>query len=148
MLKTTLFVVLAFTLTNATQFIIKSNCPGSITVHSDTSSGTSPVSPGGLTLAQGQSVPLEANGWIGNIYANTHPASLAEFALNQWGGLDFYDISLIVGFNLGMQIAPSGGCQVVTCTGTPCPDAYMTPTDDWATKSCAVGASYQITFCP
>ncbi|CAK9309212.1 unnamed protein product [Citrullus colocynthis] len=34
---------------------------------------------------------------------------LAEFTLAQNGGLDFYDISLIDGFNLPASITPNGG---------------------------------------
>ena len=84
MLKTTLFITLALALTNATEFIIVSHCPDTIVVHSDTSQGNSPISPEGLTLSKDQSISLQATDWVGNIYANAHPASLAEFALNQW----------------------------------------------------------------
>lgn len=37
------------------------------------------------------------------------PATLAEFTLAQNGGLDFYDISLVDGFNLPASITPNGG---------------------------------------
>lgn len=37
------------------------------------------------------------------------PATLAEFTLNGAGGLDFYDISLVDGYNLPMIIMPQGG---------------------------------------
>ncbi|XP_039039251.1 thaumatin-like protein 1 [Hibiscus syriacus] len=36
------------------------------------------------------------------------PASLAEFTLNGAGGLDFYDVSIVDGYNLLMMIFPSG----------------------------------------
>ncbi|GAB2273960.1 hypothetical protein Dimus_008731 [Dionaea muscipula] len=39
------------------------------------------------------------------------PNTLAEFALNQFDNLDFFDISLVDGFNLPMEILPtSNGC--------------------------------------
>ncbi|KAH7101250.1 Osmotin, thaumatin-like protein [Auriculariales sp. MPI-PUGE-AT-0066] len=40
------------------------------------------------------------------------PASLAEWSL---GDLDWYDVSLVDGFNVPMKITPTGGCPVATC---------------------------------
>ncbi|XVF15919.1 hypothetical protein REPUB_Repub09cG0198000 [Reevesia pubescens] len=37
------------------------------------------------------------------------PATLAEFTLNGAGGLDFYDVSLVDGYNLPMMVTPHGG---------------------------------------
>lgn len=37
------------------------------------------------------------------------PATLAEFTLNGAGGLDFYDVSLVDGYNLPMLVVPKGG---------------------------------------
>lgn len=37
------------------------------------------------------------------------PATLAEFTLNGAGGLDFYDVSLVDGYNLPMIVVPNGG---------------------------------------
>ncbi|KAL6856001.1 hypothetical protein ACP4OV_018803 [Aristida adscensionis] len=37
------------------------------------------------------------------------PNTLAEFALNQFAGQDFFDISLIDGFNVPMSFLPEGG---------------------------------------
>ncbi|KAL1364462.1 hypothetical protein AAHE18_03G219800 [Arachis hypogaea] len=46
------------------------------------------------------------------------PNTLAEFALNQYNNLDFYDISLVDGFNVPMQFSPtSNGCtRSISCT--------------------------------
>jgi hypothetical protein len=60
------------------------------------------------------------------------PASLAEFNLNSWGGMDFYDVSLVDGSNLPMYInlvggttkdpLNAGGCSAAGCThNVPCP---------------------------
>ncbi|GAB2240791.1 hypothetical protein Droror1_Dr00021309 [Drosera rotundifolia] len=39
------------------------------------------------------------------------PNTLAEYALNQFSNLDFFDISLVDGFNVPMEFVPvSGGC--------------------------------------
>ncbi|KAJ7953132.1 Thaumatin [Quillaja saponaria] len=48
------------------------------------------------------------------------PATLAEFTLNGSGGLDFYDVSLVDGYNLPMILVPQGGtggnCTVTGCS--------------------------------
>ncbi|KAJ4836300.1 hypothetical protein Tsubulata_049989 [Turnera subulata] len=47
------------------------------------------------------------------------PATLAEFTLNGAGGLDFYDVSLVDGYNLPMLVIPKkvtrGGCGATGC---------------------------------
>ncbi|KAF2306255.1 hypothetical protein GH714_015992 [Hevea brasiliensis] len=47
------------------------------------------------------------------------PATLAEFTLNGSYGLDFYDVSLVNGYNLPILIAPQGGtggnCTITGC---------------------------------
>nr|XP_027075641.1 thaumatin-like protein 1b [Coffea arabica] len=47
------------------------------------------------------------------------PATLAEFTLNGAGGLDFYDVSLVDGYNLPMLVVPQGGsggnCTTAGC---------------------------------
>ncbi|KAF6167717.1 hypothetical protein GIB67_017212 [Kingdonia uniflora] len=46
------------------------------------------------------------------------PATLAEFTLGGYGGKDYYDISLVDGFNLPISITPRGrpGCGVSSCS--------------------------------
>lgn len=46
------------------------------------------------------------------------PNTLAEFGLNQWNNLDFFDISLVDGFNVPMDFSPtSSGCtRGIRCT--------------------------------
>ncbi|XP_009609047.1 protein P21-like [Nicotiana tomentosiformis] len=46
------------------------------------------------------------------------PNSLAEYALNQFNNLDFFDISLVDGFNVPMDFSPtSNGCtRGIRCT--------------------------------
>ncbi|KAF7134559.1 hypothetical protein RHSIM_Rhsim08G0032900 [Rhododendron simsii] len=48
------------------------------------------------------------------------PATLAEFTLNGANGLDFYDVSLVDGFNLPMLVVPQGGTGGGNCTATGC----------------------------
>lgn len=45
------------------------------------------------------------------------PATLAEFTLNGANGLDFYDVSLVDGYNLPITVEPSGGSGNCTTTG-------------------------------
>ncbi|KAJ6836203.1 thaumatin-like protein 1b [Iris pallida] len=47
------------------------------------------------------------------------PATLAEFTLDGSGGLDFYDVSLVDGYNLPMLVVPKGGSGG-NCTSTGC----------------------------
>ncbi|XP_019422884.1 PREDICTED: thaumatin-like protein 1b [Lupinus angustifolius] len=50
----------------------------------------------------------------------TPPATLAEFTLNGAGGLDFFDVSLVDGYNLPMMVEPQGGTGAGNCTATGC----------------------------
>ncbi|CAL8136779.1 unnamed protein product [Prunus armeniaca] len=46
------------------------------------------------------------------------PATLVEITIAENGGQDFYDVSLVDGFNLPMSVAPQGGtgeCNASTC---------------------------------
>nr|XP_043632364.1 thaumatin-like protein 1b [Erigeron canadensis] len=49
----------------------------------------------------------------------TPPATLAEFTLDGDSGMDFFDVSLVDGYNLPMLVAPSGGTGR-NCTYTGC----------------------------
>ncbi|KAI5383791.1 hypothetical protein KIW84_070952 [Lathyrus oleraceus] len=78
------------------------------------------------------------------------PLTLAEFTLNGGNNQDYFDLSVIDGFNIPMQFAPtSNGCNKVrTCREKSCPDAYQYPSDDTKTVSCPGGTNYRIVFCP
>ncbi|KAJ6728869.1 hypothetical protein OIU74_006869 [Salix koriyanagi] len=105
------------------------------------------------------------------------PATLAEFALDGFNGLDYYDVSVVDGFNLPLLVVPSGqncsstGCigdviescppELAVTTGTErkkvgckstwsfCPQSYRYSSQDDtnATYTCP-STDYQITFCP
>ncbi|XP_059628880.1 thaumatin-like protein [Cornus florida] len=58
----------------------------------------------------------------------TPPNTLAEYALNQFNNLDFFDISLVDGFNVAMDFSPAraaaGKCRAIRCAADingPCP---------------------------
>ncbi|XP_061374511.1 G-type lectin S-receptor-like serine/threonine-protein kinase RLK1 [Gastrolobium bilobum] len=48
------------------------------------------------------------------------PATLAEFTVNSPGGLDFFDVSLVDGYNVPMLLVPHGGSNG-SCNSTGCP---------------------------
>ncbi|XAR57986.1 hypothetical protein NMG60_11026309 [Bertholletia excelsa] len=49
------------------------------------------------------------------------PVTLAEFTLDGAGGLDFYDVSLVDGYNVPMLVVPQGGSGRGNCSATGCP---------------------------
>jgi len=60
------------------------------------------------------------------------PATLAEWSLGGTTGTDFYDVSLVDGYNLPMRITPTSGCPVAECPwdlGPVCPEALAGPFD-------------------
>ncbi|KAJ7249114.1 Osmotin thaumatin-like protein [Mycena haematopus] len=59
------------------------------------------------------------------------PASLAEFNLGA-GGTDYYDVSLVDGYNLPVRIDNTAGCPIPKCAvdlGPNCPAALKGPFD-------------------
>ncbi|XP_074576671.1 protein P21-like [Curcuma longa] len=59
------------------------------------------------------------------------PNTLAEFALNQFQNLDFFDISNVDGYNVGIDFSPtSGGCRGIRCAANivgECPAQLRAP---------------------
>ncbi|KAK7030875.1 hypothetical protein VNI00_013985 [Paramarasmius palmivorus] len=65
-----------------------------------------------LTCASGS-----CNGGLECTSTGVPPATLAEFSFGATSGItDFYDISLVDGFNLPMQITNNAKCPVAECT--------------------------------
>jgi len=59
------------------------------------------------------------------------PASLAEFTLSS-NGLDYYDVSLVDGYNLPLEISNTVGCGTASCgvdLGPNCPSNLQGPFD-------------------
>ena len=54
------------------------------------------------------------------------PSTLAEFNLNAWNGMDFYDVSLVEGNNLPMWINSSGGSSTDKMDSRGCTSAGCT----------------------
>eukprot|EP01018_Ginkgo_biloba_P023084 Gb_07674 [translate_table: standard] len=67
------------------------------------------------------------------------PATLAEYSLNQFQNMDFYDISLVDGFNLRLSMLPSNSqCKRIACSSdinSKCPNELRVP--DGCKSACA-----------
>ncbi|KAI0256168.1 thaumatin-like protein [Lactifluus subvellereus] len=77
------------------------------------------------------------------------PATIAEFTLDAAQGLDFYDVSLVDGYNLPMRVENDKGCPVPSCPvdlGPNCPTPLKGPFDSngfpvGCKSACAAGLS-------
>ncbi|KAI9284122.1 briggsae CBR-THN-1 protein [Umbelopsis sp. AD052] len=74
-----------------------------------------------------------------------NPASLAEFAFGAYAGLDFYDLSMVDGYNLPIKISPIGAkqgsnkydCGSPTCSNLPqCPSTLTVKGSDGKLLGC------------
>ncbi|MFS8030375.1 putative Thaumatin family [Helianthus anomalus] len=127
-----LLLIILFRSTNTAVFTILNNCPNTVWVGA--------VPGGGQQLNPGQTWALSVpSGTVGRIWPRTNcnfdgsgrgkcqtgdcngllrcqnygtpPNTLAEYALNQYNNVDFFDMSLVDGFNVPMEFKPrSGGC--------------------------------------
>ncbi|GMI91229.1 thaumatin-like protein 3 [Hibiscus trionum] len=131
---------------SATLFTLENRC--SFTVWPGSLAGTGPaLGDGGFALAPGSSSQLQPPpGWSGRFWGRTGcnfdnsgagkcvtgncggglkctgggepPVSLVEFTLNGSDNKDFYDVSLVDGYNLGIAVKAIGGtgsCQYAGC---------------------------------
>ena len=133
----------------AMTFTISNYCPHPIWPGTLAGAGTPQLSTTGFKLDPGQAVQLAAPaGWSGRIWARTGcvfdadgagvcqtgdcggrmecrgagatpPATLFEVTLDGSGGLDFYDVSLVDGYNLPVVAIPrsrqGGACNATGC---------------------------------
>ncbi|CAA0842239.1 Osmotin-like protein OSM34 [Striga hermonthica] len=82
---------------------------------------------------RGQCQTGDCNGQLQCQGYGVPPNTLAEYALNQFNNLDFYDISLVDGFNVPMEFGPdnSEGCsRDIECTSDingQCPNDLRAP---------------------
>ena len=128
---------------------IQNNCDSDISVgtHSNPDKNNPIEDAWGIGAGDGNDVDVDDD-WAGNFYCNDSPGSLAEFALLGWEGIDSYDISLVDGASIGIQIAPDNDCQVLTCGEAPCEEGYNFDKDDDKTNGCEGAPNYTITYCP
>ncbi|KAH9543464.1 hypothetical protein CY35_13G066400 [Sphagnum magellanicum] len=145
----------------ARTFTFANGCSSDVWVGTQPNGGIPILAEGGFALAAGETTSLVAEeGWGGRFWGRTGctfdadgigscetgdcggllrcagaggdpPASLAEFTLNGANGDDFYDVSLVDGYNLEIRISPSGGngtCGSPGCTSNlnpQCPEALQ-----------------------
>ncbi|KAI8637679.1 thaumatin, partial [Parasitella parasitica] len=130
---------------------VKNNCGNVITVGVLTNgvSASLPEQSFDLTPSASNSFS-QSDSWGGRVWARYHcsgsagkdtskcgvpgatdPATLAEFFFKGAGGKDYYDISLVDGYNMAMSIAPSGGatpngytCGTPQCALSDCPKEF------------------------
>lgn len=129
-------------------FVIYNNCPYPIWPGTLAGSGTPQLPTTGFHLDSGQSIAIPSSpGWSGRIWARTGctfnvmgvgscqtgdcggkqecdgigatpPASLFEITLGVGQQKDFYDVSIVDGYNLPLVVAPrgvQGQCNVTGC---------------------------------
>lgn len=136
-----------FTNSLACTFIITNNCPFTIWPGTLSGAGTPPLPTTGFQLDSGQSITVPTTpGWSGRIWARTGctfdvtgsgscqtgdcggkllcngmgatpPASLFEITLGVGDQKDFYDVSIVDGYNLPVVAFPRRSRGVCNATG-------------------------------
>ncbi|KAL8551184.1 hypothetical protein ACS0TY_000315 [Phlomoides rotata] len=137
-----------FTPSFSCTFVVTNNCPYTIWPGTLSGAGTPPLPATGFQLDSGQSITIPTvPGWSGRIWARTGctfdatgagscqtgdcggrlecngsgatpPASLFEITLGIGDQKDFYDVSIVDGYNLPIVAAPRGvlgGCSATGC---------------------------------
>ncbi|KAH6765019.1 thaumatin-like protein 3 [Perilla frutescens var. frutescens] len=143
-----LLIIGKFSISSATVFTLQNSCSHTIWPGTLSGNGAAILCDGGFALAPGATIQLPAPpGWSGRFWARTGcnfdgagngqcttgdcggtikctsggapPVSLVEFTIGSGdAAMDFYDVSLVDGYNVGMGVRPSGGggdCQYAGC---------------------------------
>ncbi|KAG2321239.1 hypothetical protein Bca4012_055822 [Brassica carinata] len=138
----------AVSVVSGTVFTIQNSCSFTVWPGILTGNGGAQLNDGGFTLNPGASVDVTAPaGWSGRIWGRTGcnfdgsgvgrcltgdcgnklrcagaggvpPVTLAEFTIGNGGAKDFYDVSLVDGYNVQMGVTTRGGsgdCQNIGC---------------------------------
>ncbi|CAM6093311.1 unnamed protein product [Calypogeia fissa] len=122
-----------------TPFTLANQCAFTVWPGTLSNAGMATLFQGGTTLAPGQTFQYAAPaGWAGRLWGRAGctftaagtgfcttgdcgqglycdgaggipPATLAEFTLDGYMGVDFYDVSLVDGYNLPLEVIPTGG---------------------------------------
>lgn len=139
-ISTFLFLTLAFHFANAAVFDIKNNCPFTVWAGATPGGGRQlnrgeiwslNVPPGTKTAriwprtdcnfdrsGRGSCLTGDCNGFLECTVFGKTPNTVVEYALNQYANFDYFDISVIDGFNLPVEIrSNSRGCtKDIKCT--------------------------------
>ncbi|KAL6987217.1 Thaumatin-like protein 1 [Sarracenia purpurea var. burkii] len=155
---------------NASTFTITNNCPYTINPGILTGEGSQASSTGFELVSDASSTVDVPAPWSGRVWARyecsdvngdltclsgdcgsgqescngaggTPPVTLAEFTIEDSGGQDTYDVSLVDGFNLPLTVTPQGesGCSSTGCPvdiNAQCPGNLSIENDDGATIGC------------
>ncbi|KAF3452678.1 hypothetical protein FNV43_RR03111 [Rhamnella rubrinervis] len=116
---------------DAATFTLENRCRNTIWPGIQAGSGKPLLMDGGFQLRPGQAININVpKGWSGRFWdvvraplidlcttaGGAPPATLAEFTLDS--PMDFYDVSLVDGYNMPVSIIPEGGsgsCKAVKC---------------------------------
>ncbi|KAK0584468.1 hypothetical protein LWI29_013761 [Acer saccharum] len=119
---------------------IKNNCPYTIWPGTVTGGSGAQLSTTGFKLGskQTRSIHVTCNG-----AGAAPPASLVEFTIAANNGQDFYDVSLVDGFNLPVSVTPQRGsgptCITSSCSAnvnSVCPSELAVKGSDGSTIAC------------
>uniref|UniRef100_A0A0D6R3R4 Thaumatin-like protein n=1 Tax=Araucaria cunninghamii TaxID=56994 RepID=A0A0D6R3R4_ARACU len=157
---------------SASTFTLINSCDYTVWPGILAGAGTSPLSTTGFELSAGESRAVDApEGWSGRLWGRTlctfdadghgkcatgdcggsleckgnnaaPPATLAEFTLGKDTLPDFYDVSLVDGYNLPMIVAAKGGTGTCSTTGCvtdlnlSCPKELQVDTDGTSSVAC------------
>ncbi|CAI9274794.1 unnamed protein product [Lactuca saligna] len=148
------FFSLCFHIANAANFNIHNNCPFTVWAGATPGGGRQlnfgeswslDVAPGTSTAriwprtncnfdgsGRGSCQTGDCNGLLQCQAFGKTPNTVAEYALNQYMNFDYFDVSVIDGFNLPMEFSPtSGGCtsssRCIADINGQCPDVLRTP---------------------
>ncbi|KAG7953165.1 hypothetical protein I3843_12G096100 [Carya illinoinensis] len=142
-----LYITLCFALTHGARFVITNNCSytvwaaaipgGGMELNPGGGTWTIDVSPGTTRAGHGRCL----TGDCGGEAYGAPPNTLAEYALNQFNNLDFFDIPLVDGFNVPMEFSPTfNGCtRGIRCTADingQCPNELKAP--DGCNNPCTI----------
>nr|GMC53336.1 pathogenesis-related protein 5-like [Ipomoea batatas] len=163
-------IMLGITNVSAGAFTLHNACTHTVWPGTLSGNGGALLGEGGFALSPGESIQLRAPaGWSGRFWARTGcnfdangngkcvtgdcgglkcagggvpPVTLAEFTIaNGNADKDFYDVSLVDGYNVDLGIHPSGGsgdCQYAGCVAdlnTNCPQVLQV-TDSGSVVAC------------
>ncbi|KAJ0034612.1 hypothetical protein Pint_26431 [Pistacia integerrima] len=138
---------------------IKNNCPDTIWPATLANSDRPQLTETGFELASGGTKTLDIPArWAGrqvqcNGKSGATPASLVEITFQADDGQDYYNLSLVDGFNLPVSVAPQGGsgtrCTQATCSNNvnaTCPENLRLIGSDGNVIGCKNALEYATFF--
>ncbi|CAD5212411.1 unnamed protein product [Bursaphelenchus okinawaensis] len=128
----------------ATALTIVNQCTDPVTVVKTVPGGLQTVQ---CQLAVGESCSETYTTGVMNFrhnYGSGH--TIAEFSFGNPNGHSNYDLNVIEGFDIGMQIIPEDGGHVAECATADCTDAYHSSTDNH-TYGVPAGNPFTLNLC-